>query len=207
VLLIGAAGAWLLQGRDGGRVPQPTTPGAPTRDVVLLAPRPAPPPDATPPNRPAPIAVPRAPKPSTPSPIIVTRADAAPPAEPLPIAVSPQPVDPSSTEPRESPQPEPSPELPPQVTADELTPPVRVHAVEPVYPPLARAAQLEGDVVLQVLVGRDGKVDDVAVVVSIHPVLDEAAINAVRRYEYLPARRNGVPEARTIRIAVSFRMR
>jgi protein TonB len=98
-------------------------------------------------------------------------------------------------------------EPPPDAAADELTPPVRVRAVEPVYPPLARAAQLEGDVVLQVLVGRDGKVGDIAVVVSIHPLLDEAAINAVRRYEYLPARRNGVPEARTIRIAVSFRMR
>jgi len=207
VLLIGAAGAWLVQGRNSGPVPQPATSGAPTRDVVLLAPTPAPPPDATPPIRPATIAVARPSKRSAAPPTVVAMPDAPPPQEPLPAAVSPQSLGSSSAEPREAPEPVSSTEPPPDAAADELTPPVRVRAVEPVYPPLARAAQLEGDVVLQVLVGRDGKVGDIAVVVSIHPLLDEAAINAVRRYEYLPARRNGVPEARTIRIAVSFRMR
>ena len=207
VLLIGAAGAWLVQGRNSGPVPQPATSGAPTRDVVLLAPTPAPPPDATPPIRPATIAVARPSERSAAPPTVVAMPDAPPPQEPLPAAVSPQSLGSSSAEPREAPEPVSSTEPPPDAAADELTPPVRVRAVEPVYPPLARAAQLEGDVVLQVLVGRDGKVGDIAVVVSIHPLLDEAAINAVRRYEYLPARRNGVPEARTIRIAVSFRMR
>jgi protein TonB len=207
VLLIGAAGAWLVQGRNSGPVPQPATSGAPTRDVVLLAPTPAPPPDATPPIRPATIAVARPSERSAAPPTVVAMPDAPPPQEPLPAAVSPQSLGLSSAESREAPEPVSSTEPPPDAAADELTPPVRVRAVEPVYPPLARAAQLEGDVVLQVLVGRDGKVGDIAVVVSIHPLLDEAAINAVRRYEYLPARRNGVPEARTIRIAVSFRMR
>jgi eukaryotic-like serine/threonine-protein kinase len=209
VLLIGAAGAWLVQGRNSGPMPQPATSGGPTRDgdVVLLAPMPASPPDASPPTRPATVGVARPLKRSAAPPTVAAMPDAAPPRDPLPATVSPQSVGSTSAEPREAPEPVSSAAPPPDAAADEVTPPVRIRAVEPVYPPLARAAQLEGDVVLQVVVGRDGKVSDIAVVVSIHPLLDEAARNAVRRYEYLPARRNGVPEARTIRIAVSFRMR
>jgi TonB family protein len=90
---------------------------------------------------------------------------------------------------------------------DVITPPVRIRAVPPAYPDVARAAQLQGDVLLQALVGLDGRVSDIAVVRSVHPLLDEAARKAVLRYEYTPGRRNGVPEPAKIRITVSFRMR
>jgi protein TonB len=89
---------------------------------------------------------------------------------------------------------------------DVLTAPVRTRLVRPEYPAIARAAELEGDVVLGAIVGPDGKVSRVEVVQSVHPVLDEAARKAVLQYEYAPARRNGIPEAATIRIAVSFRL-
>jgi protein TonB len=72
---------------------------------------------------------------------------------------------------------------------------------------MAKAAQLEGDVILQVVVGTDGQVSGVTVVKSVHPLLDDAAKKAVLRYQYRPGQRNGVPEPTTIRIAVSFRMR
>jgi TonB family protein len=90
---------------------------------------------------------------------------------------------------------------------DVLTPPARLRTVAPEYPQVARAAQLEGDVVLEALVTAEGAVTNVTVVRSIHPLLDAAARNAVLRYEYAPGRRNDVPEAAVVRVTVSFRMR
>jgi protein TonB len=75
------------------------------------------------------------------------------------------------------------------------------------YPIVARAADLEGDVLLRAVVQSDGKVSNVEVLKSVHPVLDEAARKAVVQYEYAPGRRNGVPEAATVQITVSFRLR
>lgn len=96
-----------------------------------------------------------------------------------------------------------SPETP---VVDVVTAPIRTRMVSPEYPSVARAAELEGDVVLRVIVGPDGKVSDVEVLQAVHPVLDEAAKKAVLQYEYTPGRRNGIPEAVMIRIAVSFRL-
>jgi serine/threonine-protein kinase len=83
----------------------------------------------------------------------------------------------------------------------------RVRTVNPEYPQAALAAQLEGDVLLEAVVTPEGKVANVSIVRSVHPLLDEAARTAVRRYEYTPASRNGVPEAATVRMTVSFRLR
>jgi TonB family protein len=96
---------------------------------------------------------------------------------------------------------------PPQApVADVVTPPIRTRMVNPDYPSVARAAELEGDVVLRAIVGADGKVRDVEVLQAVHPVLGEAARKAVLRYEYTPGRRNGVAESATVRITVSFRL-
>jgi periplasmic protein TonB len=79
--------------------------------------------------------------------------------------------------------------------------------VKPDYPAVALAAQLEGDVLLQAVVGPDGKVRDVKVLRSVHPLVDEAAKKAVLQYEYIPGQRNGVPESVPIRLTVSFILR
>ena len=91
--------------------------------------------------------------------------------------------------------------------ADLVTPPIRIRTVSPEYPTVARAAALEGDVLVQAIVGADGKVSDVHVLQTVHPVLDEAARKAVQQYEYTPGRRNGIPESAVTRITVSFRLR
>jgi TonB family protein len=93
------------------------------------------------------------------------------------------------------------------VVGDIVTAPVRIRTVSPDYPAAARAAQLEGDVLLEALIGTDGKVKDVALLRSVHPLVDEAAKKAVRQYEYTPGRRNGAPESVAIRVTVSFRLR
>ena len=95
----------------------------------------------------------------------------------------------------------------PSLITDIVTAPVRTRMVSPEYPQVARAAQLEGDVLLEAVVTAEGKVTNVSVLRSVHPLLDDSARKAVRQYEYTPARRNGVPESTTIRLTVSFRMR
>jgi TonB family protein len=97
---------------------------------------------------------------------------------------------------------------PPQSTAaDVVIAPVRVRTVTATYPTVARAAQLEGDVLVEAVVDVDGKVRDATIVKSVHRLLDDAAKAAVLKYEYLPAQRNGIAEPATVRIVVSFRMR
>jgi protein TonB len=90
---------------------------------------------------------------------------------------------------------------------DTFTAPVRLKTIAPDYPVVARAGQIEGDVVLQASVDTGGHVTAVTVMRSVHPLLDEAARQAVLQYEYAPGRRNGVAESSTVRIVVSFRLR
>jgi TonB family protein len=92
-------------------------------------------------------------------------------------------------------------------TPDILIAPVRLKTVSPEYPDVARAAQIEGDVLVEASVTAAGLVSDVAVLRPVHPLLDEAARKAVLGYEYTPARRNGIPESSRLRITVSFRMK
>ena len=89
---------------------------------------------------------------------------------------------------------------------DRVTQPVRVREVSPTYPPLARAAQIEGDVLLQVVVGPDGNVTEVEVSRSVHPLLDDAAREAVLKYGYKPGLRNGAPDTFRVQVTVSFRL-
>ncbi len=89
---------------------------------------------------------------------------------------------------------------------DRVTQPVRVREVSPTYPPLARAAQIEGDVLLQVVVGPDGNVTEVEVSRSVHPLLDDAAREAVLKYGYEPGLRNGAPDTFRVQVTVSFRL-
>jgi len=75
-----------------------------------------------------------------------------------------------------------------------------------VYPGAAARAQLEGSVVLDVIVRADGTVDNVVVVKSPHTVLDDAARRAVMQYRYSPGRRNDVPEEAHIQETVVFEL-
>jgi len=93
-------------------------------------------------------------------------------------------------------------EAPAAVRIEELRVIVRVM---PSYPEIAQRLQLEGDVRLKVFVGPDGRVENVEVLRSV-PLLDRAAIDAVRKYKYSPRRRNGVPERASIEIPVSFKL-
>lgn len=75
--------------------------------------------------------------------------------------------------------------------------------VPPEYPDFARTAGVEGTVMVQALVGRDGLVKDTRVLNSI-PMLDAAAVVAVRRWRFRPAMAKGQRVAVWVAIPVKF---
>jgi TonB family protein len=79
----------------------------------------------------------------------------------------------------------------------------KVKHVSPIYPPAARDAKISGVVVLQVTIGADGRVLDAQVMRSI-PELDQAALDAVRQWEYVPQLVNGEPTPFTMAATIQF---
>lgn len=73
----------------------------------------------------------------------------------------------------------------------------------PVYPPLARQARVSGSVRLIAIIGRDGTVQQLQVV-SGHPLLIGAAVEAVRQWLYHPTLLNGEPVEVICPIDVNF---
>jgi protein TonB len=81
--------------------------------------------------------------------------------------------------------------------------PRRVFSVAPVYPAIARQARVQGTVVIQAVIGADGAVRDAQVQNSM-PLLDQAALDAVRQWRYEPTQLNGVPVAVIMTVSVRF---
>lgn len=77
-------------------------------------------------------------------------------------------------------------------------------AAAPVYPDAAKQQGVEGDVVLQVSISKEGNVEDVGVV-SGHPLLVPAAINAVNQWHYNPTMLNGAAVDVVTNVTVSFK--
>jgi len=78
-----------------------------------------------------------------------------------------------------------------------------IHKVQPQYPPLARQARIQGVVVLQALIGKDGSIQNLHVV-SGHPMLTNAALEAVKEWRYKPYYLNGEPVEVETTINVNF---
>jgi protein TonB len=78
-----------------------------------------------------------------------------------------------------------------------------VHQVKPVYPPLARQARIQGAVLLQAIIGKDGSIKNLRLV-SGHPMLSSAAIEAVRQWRYRPYNLNREPVEVQTEITVNF---
>lgn len=87
--------------------------------------------------------------------------------------------------------------------AEAVTPPTKIKNVQPVYPTLAQAARVEGSVLLEVKIDEHGKVADAKVLRSV-PLLDDAALDAVRQWEYTPMRRGNVAVPTVMAVTVNF---
>lgn len=81
--------------------------------------------------------------------------------------------------------------------------PRKIRHVAPSYPDLARRAGVTGVVILECVLDRDGLVQSVQVL-SGHPLLNEAAVGAVRQWQYRPTLLNGVPVAVVMTVTVRF---
>jgi len=68
----------------------------------------------------------------------------------------------------------------------------RTHYVEPFYPPAARLAKIQGDVVLNAIIDKTGKVTWLRML-SGHPLLTKSALEAVRQWRYRPFLLEGKP--------------
>ncbi len=89
-----------------------------------------------------------------------------------------------------------------RVGSSVLSPSV-TYKVAPVYPDQAKAAGIEGDVVLHVIVGTDGAIKE-ATVVSGDPILVQAALDAVRQWKYRPTLLNSKPVEVDSTVTVRF---
>lgn len=86
-----------------------------------------------------------------------------------------------------------------------IAPPVKVHDAVPQYPAIAQAARVQGIVIIQATIGIDGTVVGAEVLRSV-PLLDQAALEAVRQWRYTPTRLNGEPVAIVMTVTVHFRL-
>src|SRR5713101_6796525 len=80
---------------------------------------------------------------------------------------------------------------------------LKVKDVKPVYPPLARQARIQGQVVLHAQISKDGVIEGLTLV-SGHPMLAPAAIDAVKQWRYKPYLLNGEPVEVDTEVMVNF---
>jgi len=94
----------------------------------------------------------------------------------------------------------------PIVIGGNIKAPVRTKYVMPEYPELARRNRVQGVVILEAIIGADGRVEDARVLRS-YPLLDRAALAAVRAWEYTPTLLNGRPTPVIMTVTVTFGLR
>jgi len=81
---------------------------------------------------------------------------------------------------------------------------LQVRNVYPAYPAEAKAAGAQGSVVLHAIIGTDGNIQSLNVLSSASPLLDQAALDAVRQWTYRPYLLNGTPVEVDTQITVNF---
>lgn len=149
--------------------------------------RPPPPPPKAPPKPPEPVTK-KVPKPD-PTPDV-----------PEPIKEPPPPP------PQPAPEPLPAPPAPPQDQGPVRVAPGQgpglIKKVEPRYPPLAQTARLEGSVVVDAIIRRDGTVSDVKVLKSSNAMFEQACIDAVRQWRFTPSGQDVI-----LTVTVNFTLR
>jgi periplasmic protein TonB len=104
----------------------------------------------------------------------------------------------------------PTPPLPPPIVKSN---PIRIstgsqaakliYQIKPAYPPLARQARIQGVVILEALIGKDGSISTLRVI-SGHTLLTQAAVDAVKQWKYQPTLLNGEPTEVVTTVTVTF---
>ncbi|HET9705869.1 MAG TPA: TonB family protein [Vicinamibacterales bacterium] len=84
--------------------------------------------------------------------------------------------------------------------------PQQIRRVEPIYPQIALLARVQGLVVIEATIGADGRVINARVLRSVSQ-LDQAALDAVRQWQYTPTLLNGVPVPVIMTVTVNFQLK
>jgi protein TonB len=100
-------------------------------------------------------------------------------------------------------EPKPEPPAGPVRVGGNIKEPKKLRNVPPQYPDVAKQARVQGVVVLEATIDRSGRVDNVRVLRGI-PLLNEAALDAVRKWVYSPTMLNGEPVPVVMTVTVNF---
>ncbi len=206
LVVVGLHLALLLFWLFGGRMEE--VPKRPDIDIDLTAPAPVPADTQAPPTPVAPVA---APAPTERPPAKAPAAPQAPPSQPTdttPVA----PIEPTPTPPPAAPAPAPtggaSDVLPSALTADADYKAAELNNPKPLYPLTAVRQGAQGRVLLLVEVLADGRAGRVTLEkTSGHAILDASAMNTVRLWQFMPAKKDGVFVTQTIRVPIDFNLK
>lgn len=105
----------------------------------------------------------------------------------------------------EGPPPSPEPEGPIQVGGD-VRPPVKTHEPPPAYTEIARKARLQGVVIVQAIIDKQGNVTNVKLLKGLGMGLDQAAMDAIKKWRFEPATLHGKPVSVYYTLTVNFRL-
>jgi protein TonB len=103
-----------------------------------------------------------------------------------------------------APVPLPAPQKPVRV-GGQIREPVKVKNVAPVYPAIAATARVTGTVIIDAVIGTDGAVRDVRILSGV-PLLNQAAVDAVRQWRYTPTLLNNTPVQVIMTVTIKFGM-
>jgi periplasmic protein TonB len=95
---------------------------------------------------------------------------------------------------------------PPAPVGAKVKAPTKLKDVRPIYPVIAQLVKVQGIVIVEATIGPTGKVQDAKVLRS-HPLLESAALDAVRQWEFTPTLLNGNPVPVVMTVTVDFRLR
>ena len=106
-----------------------------------------------------------------------------------------------------APPPPPPPKAPtaPVRVGGKISEPRKTKNVAPQYPEMAKRARVQGTVILEATISPQGRVSEVKVLRGI-PMLDEAAMSAVRQWNYTPTLLNGTPVPVIMSVTVNFKL-
>src|SRR5262245_21315664 len=103
----------------------------------------------------------------------------------------------------EAPPPPPPPPQAPVRVGGQIKPPTKTRDVKPIYPPIAQSARVQGVVIIEATIGADGRVKE-AKVLRGQPLLDQAALDAVKQWQFTPTLLNNVPVPVIMTVTVNF---
>ena len=101
------------------------------------------------------------------------------------------------------PPPPPPPPPAPVRVGGAIKQPTKIKDARPVYPPIAQSARVQGVVIIEATIGPDGHVQEAHVLRSI-PLLDAAALDAVKQWQYTPTLLNNQPVPVIMTVTVNF---